>query len=221
MSVLGIISLLLAILVVVLILRGWNRFKDHKWMRAGLYSVPISVTLTSLFFILLIISNLTTYQRLTHERDIIRLSVGQIADQSFEIKLDYLDPELDRITEVLLVSGDEWRLEARILKWHGWANIIGLDSFYQLDRLSGRFRDIEQAGSRVPTVHSLSGLERGLNLWKLKRLMKAGLPFLDAYYGQAVFLPLEDAAIFTVSINQSGLLARPTNEVAEKAMADW
>lgn len=221
MSVLSIISLFLAILFVALIMRGWSRIKARKWMRVGLYTVPIFITLISLFFLLLVLSNLTTYQRLTYERELLQLSIGQITDQQFEVRLDYLDPDLDRTNEVLLVKGDEWRLEAKVLKWHGWANLIGLDSFYQLDRLSGRYRNIEQAGSQLPTVHDLSNQERGINLWQLKRLMKSNLPILDAYFGQAVFLPLQHAAVFKISIGQSGLIARPANEIAQQVLEDW
>ncbi len=221
MSWLSIICVILAILFVVLTLRGWSRIKAHKWMRASLYAVPILFAFAGLFFLLLILSNLTTYQRLTYERDIVRLSMVQIADQRFEIKLDYLDPGLDRISQVSLIKGDEWRLEARILKWQGWANIMGLDSYYKLDRLSGRYRSIEQAGSELPSVLDLSTKERGLNLWELKRLMKSNLPFIDAYYGQAVFLPLQHAAAFNISINQAGLIARPANEIAKRALEDW
>jgi len=221
MSSLSIICVFLAILFVALVMRSWSRIKERKWMRASLYAVPTLITVLSLFFLLLIVSNLATYQRLTYERELLQISIGQIADQQFEVRLDYLDPDLDRMSQMLLVKGDEWRLEARILKWHGWANLIGLDSFYQLDRLSGRYRNIEQAGSQLPTVHDLSNKDRGINLWQLKRLMKSNLPILDAYYGQAVFLPLQHAAVFKISINQSGLIARPANEIAQQVLEDW
>lgn len=221
MSSLAVLCLLLAIIFVALLLRSWSRIKKHKWMSAGLYALPTSITFLSLFLILLTISNLLTYQRLTFEREIARLSVAQLSDQNYEVTLDYRDPDLNRKADAFLIRGDEWRLEARILKWRGWANLIGLDSYYQLDRLSGRYRNIEQAGSQLPTVHALSKEMRGINLWQLKRVMKSSLPFLDAFYGQAVFLPLEDAAVYTISINQTGLITRPANDIARQAVDSW
>ncbi len=221
MSSLAVLSIILAILFVALLLRSWSRIKKHKWVSAGLYAVPTSISFLGLFLILLTISNLMTYQRLTFEREIARLSVAKMSDQNYEVTLDYLDPDMNKKEAPFLIKGDEWRLEARILKWQGWANLIGLDSYYQLDRLSGRYRNIEQAGSQIPTVYDLSKEKRGINLWQLKRLMKSGLPFLDAFYGQAVFLPLEDAAVYTVSINQTGLISRPANETARQAVDNW
>lgn len=221
MSSLAVLSFLLAILFVALLLRSWSRFKKHKWLNAGLYLIPTSVTFLSFFLILLVISNLTTYQRLTFERDIARLSIVKIVNHNYEVTFDYLEVDQNNAANSFLIRGDEWRLEARILKWQGWANLIGLDSYYQLDRLSGRYRNIEQAGSQLPTVHALSNQDKGIDLWQLKRLMKSNLPFLDAYYGHAVFLPLENAAVYIVSINQAGLIARPGNEVAQQALDSW
>ncbi len=221
MSSLSLICVFLAILFVALFLHGWRRIKSRQWLRASFYVMPALISMTSLFFLLLVISNLTTYQRLTHERELIQLSIEKLAHQQFEVRLDYLDPDLGQISRELLVSGDEWRLEARILKWQGWANLIGLDSYFQLDRLSGRFRNIEQAGSQLPTIHALSKEKQGINLWQLKRLMKSSLPFLDAYYGHAVFLPLEHAAVYTISINQAGLITRPANDIARQAVDGW
>ena len=124
MGSLAVLSFLLAILFVALLLRSWSRIKKHKWLNAGLYAVPTSMTFLGFFLVLLVISNLTTYQRLTFERDIARLSIAQISNQNYEVTFDYLEADLNSAANSFLVSGDEWRLEARILKWQGWANLI-------------------------------------------------------------------------------------------------
>lgn len=218
MNGLGIISALLAIVFVALLLRVWSRIKNRKFLSAGFYTLPASIAFLSLFLLLLVLSNLMTYQRLTFERDIARISIEKISEQNYRINLDYVD---DPQPNEFLLQGDEWRLEARILKWHGWANLIGLDSYYQLDRISGRYRDIELATSKPASAHSLSKAQRGIDLWQLKRLMKSNLPFMDAYFGQGLFLPMRDGAAFMVAINQSGLVARPANESGQQALDDW
>jgi len=38
------------------------------------------------------------------------------------------------------ISGDEIYVDARILKWHALANLLGLSTAYELDRVGGRFR---------------------------------------------------------------------------------
>jgi len=59
-------------------------------------------------------------------------------------------------TEILDLRGDEWQIDARVLKWRGMAVLIGFDTLYRLDRLSGRYRDITQERIGLRTVHSLS-----------------------------------------------------------------
>lgn len=221
MIVLAVIALALMLLFVFFLLRSWNRIRHRQWLRAGLYTFPVTMSLFALFLVLLVISNLTMYQRLTHERDIAILSVSKLSDQSFEVMLRYLSEDTEGKSDTFTIKGDEWVLEARILKWLGWANLIGLDSYYQLDRIRGRYQNIEQEGNQLPTVYSLADESRGINLWRLKQIMKSSLPFLDAYYGQAVYLPLMDGARFTISINQSGLLARPKNNIAGEAVKEW
>ena len=216
-----IVCILLAFIFVGLLLRIWSRAKKGKFLRAGFYSLPAVVTLLALFLLLLVISNLTTYQRLTFERDILRLAVREESQQVYQISLEYLDTDGEKRIDRYQLKGDEWQLEAKILKWKGWANLMGLDSYYQLDRISGRYRDIEDATGKPPSAYHLAGEQRGINLWELKRLMKTGLPILDAYFGQAVFLPMEQGAVYTISVNQSGLLARPHNEIGQQAIENW
>lgn len=221
MNALGLLSGFLAIIFVVLLLASWGRIRKGRFLKAGLYAVPASLAFLSFALLLLVISNLTTYQRLTSERDILLISIDRISAQNYQVELNYVDPSNNQGPDTVYIQGDEWRLEAKILKWKGWANLLGMDSYYQLDRISGRYRDIEQATSKPPSAFQIAHQQRGINLWELKRLMKSNLSFLDAYFGQAVFLPLRDEAIFAISINQTGLVARPANNIAIQAMEDW
>ncbi|MCP4492231.1 MAG: hypothetical protein GY820_33720 [Gammaproteobacteria bacterium] len=221
MSPLIAISVILAITFVLLCLRCWSRIEQRKLLRAGLYAMPAVFMLLSFTLLLMVISNLTIYQRLTLERDIARITIGEIEKQQYQIDLNFLDADQSSKTKSFILQGDEWRMEAKILKWQGWANLVGMDSYYQLDRISGRYRDIEQATGQPVTAFQLSAKQRGINLWELKRVMKKNLPFLDAYFGQGVFLPLEHGAVYTISINQSGLLARADNDIGQRAVDNW
>ncbi len=215
------ISVVLAICFVLLCLRCWSRVKQRKLLRAGFYAMPAAFMLLGVTLLLMVISNLMIYQRLTLEREIARITISEIAEQNYQIELQSLDADQNGRIESYILWGDEWRLEAKILKWRGWANLIGMDSYYQLDRISGRYRNIQQATGQPVTAFQLSAKQRGINLWELKRLMKKNLPLLDAYFGQGVFLPLEHGAVYTISINQSGLLARADNEIGQQAVDNW
>jgi len=67
-------------------------------------------------------------------------------------------------------------------------------------------------------VHDLSTQSRGLDIWKLKKLLHSRINFVDTVFGQGVFMPMLDGAHFQVSIGQSGLLVRPVNEVAKASV---
>ena len=67
--------------------------------------------------------------------------------------------------------------------------------------------------------------------WKMERdaegivwltLDKPGrLPFVDAVYGNAAYMPMSDGARYEISITQTGLIARPVNAAAQQAAGSW
>ena len=107
------------------------------------------------------------------------------------------------------LRGDEWQLDARVIKWTGIGTLLGLDPLYRLDRLSGRFTDIDEARSHTPSVHALVTGAPGLDLWAMAREHPLGL--IDAGYGSGVFLPMQDGARYQVRMTTSGLIARRTD----------
>jgi hypothetical protein len=117
---------------------------------------------------------------------------------------------------VFMLYGDDWQLDARVLKWKGWANLLGLDAQYRLERISGRYRDIEQERRDERTVYALSQ-NPGLDLWELSNRYRRWLPFVDAMYGSATYLPMAETARYEVKMTQTGLIARPMNAAAESA----
>ena len=161
--------------------------------------------------------HLYTYARLTAEQPVAEVAIRQLAPQRFNVSLHMPGKPVRHF----VLEGDEWQLDARVLKWHGWAQLLGLDAQYRLDRISGRFWDIGQARSRVPSVHALAEDSSPLDLWKLARRKPRWLPFVDAEYGSATFLPLRDAARYQVMMTQSGLLARPLNAAGREAVSRW
>jgi hypothetical protein len=159
--------------------------------------------------------NLYTYDRLTHESKIAEISFQEIRSQHFEAHLF-----LENNTKILDMRGDEWQIDARVLKWRGMALLIGFDTLYRLDRLSGRYRSIVQEITEERTVNSLSE-EQGLDLWLIARKYAHWIPWVDALYGSATYMPMVDGASYTVSISSTGLLARPSNDIASKAVREW
>ncbi len=198
---------------------GWrfiHQLKRKQFLSGLFWSTQVVIVFSAFLVILLVYSNLHTYQRLTYEAAIADVYVRQLESQKYQILISY--SELDGAQHYYILQGDQWQLDARILKWNGWANLLGLDSFYQLERLSGRYDDIEQARQHLPVIHDLSPQLRGLDLWKLKKLYHSRLSFVDTLFGQGVFMPMIDGAHFQVSIGQSGLLVRAINDIAKMSV---
>jgi len=106
------------------------------------------------------------------------------------------------------VAGDELYVDAHILKWKSLANLLGLHTQYELDRIGGRYSDIEDEKTKQRTVYSL-GDPKLFDLFDLRRSSSLLAPVVDAEYGSATFIAAPDSvAAWEVRVSTSGLLIR-------------
>jgi hypothetical protein len=165
---------------------------------------------------LLVGINLLTYARFTAEQPVATVSFRALSPQHFAATLVQHDGRVVRAT----LAGDEWELDARIIKWKGIATVLGLKPLYRLQRLSGRYAKIEDVLAHPGSAIELAS-GPGLDLWSLAHHEAVWLPFVDASYGTATYLPMSDGATYQVSLGVAGLLARPANAAAARAVRDW
>jgi hypothetical protein len=143
------------------------------------------------------------YRALTREDVAARLFVRPSGDQRFAATVRYPDGR-----EVSYdVAGDEIYVDAHILKWKPIANLVGLHTSYELGRLAGRYRDIEQERSAPRTVYPLSPA-RPVDLFDLRKRYAFLSTLLDAEYGSATFVPVTQPAQMEVRVSTTGLLMR-------------
>jgi len=206
---------LLALAGVLALVGTLRRLRQRRLLAAGASGLMASALIGIAGLSAALLLNLQTYRRFTHETPVADLRIMALGAQQFRITL--FEPDGLRHFDV---RGDDWQLDARVIKWRGFATWLGLDPLYRLDRLSGRYRDIE-AEQRAPrTTHALAA-EPGLNVWQLSERLAPYLPWMDAYYGSATYLPLADGAHYRVTLSTTGLLARPVNAAAEQAVTRW
>ncbi len=155
-------------------------------------------------------------QRLTHEQAALKVELTRAGERQFDAVLTYPTGEGQR----LMLRGDEWQIDARVLKWQAFVNVLGFDAVYRLERISGRYSDVESERSALRTVYPLSRPE-GIDVWEIARRYRDWIPWIDAYYGSAAFLPMADGAAFEVKVSQSGLTAWPLNAFARRAIGNW
>jgi hypothetical protein len=144
------------------------------------------------------------YQALTREELVARVSIKPLGDQRFEARFVYPDAR----EQTFELSGDEIYVDARILKWTPRANLIGLHTMWELDRVAGRYRSIDQEKTAPRTVHPL-GDPQAVDLFALRKRFAVLAPLFDAEYGSATFVPAAQPAELELFVSTTGLLLRP------------
>lgn len=204
--ILAVICILL-ILSLILFFLSAKRFMRGKTVTASLQGLSgLSLGLSGLLSLSITV-NLYSYDRLTHEQAVATLTFQQIEEQQFQLEITY---ENTTEKESYLLHGDEWQMDARIIKWHGWAQLLGLNAQYRLERISGRYSNIDEELTKQRSVYALNDRDE-IDYWTLMKEYKKWLPWVDAYYGSATYLPMENNTSYSVSLTQSGLIARPVN----------
>jgi len=211
------IAILLALFGLLLLALSCQRLLRARVFSAAGSALAGTLMLAAAAVFFILSSNLHTYARLTYEAPVAEIVFEARGPQRYRATLAQV-PSGEMQT--FMLAGDEWQLDARVLKWRGWATLLGLDARYRLERIGGRYRDIEQERRGERTVYALSE-NTGLDLWHLSGEFPRWLPFVDAMYGSATYLPMADAARYEISITPSGLIARPANEAAKNALGTW
>ena len=154
-----------------------------------------------------ITASLKGYKALTHEELAATVEIIPVSDQKFVAHFTFPDNTESNFE----LAGDELYVDAHILKWKSVANFFGLHTFYELDRVAGRYSEIEEETSKDRTVFSL-GKEKMVNIFDL-RLQYELLSFLlDAEYGSASFVNVSNSAKFNIMVSTTGLLIRTEEE---------
>jgi hypothetical protein len=113
----------------------------------------------------------------------------------------------DSGTKTFVLAGDQLYVDAHILKWKPMANLLGLHTLYELDRVSGRYVSLGQETSLERTVYALSR-DKPLDLFDLRHRF-AFLEFLvDAEYGSATFITTDKPQTLKIMVSTTGLLIR-------------
>jgi hypothetical protein len=209
----GLVGLLLA---VPLELAAIRRMRRLQLARGSLFFLTGGFVLLLAAGVALLTMNLYTYARLTHEQEAARVSMRQLGERHYAVSLQ---PK-NAAPRHFELRGDEWQIDARVLKWRALGNLLGFDTVYRLERLSGRYGDITQERNAPRTVHALSD-EPGVDFWTVLRRYHTYVPLADALYGSAAYVPMAEGAEYAVSVSTSGLVVRPGNDAARKALGGW
>jgi hypothetical protein len=211
------------VLIIVLALAGLlflfaavRRLRRRRLVGGAFHGAAALILLLLSIGVALLAANLRTYQRLTSEQPAGELQLTRTGERQYNAVLTYPDGNHENFA----LRGDEWQADARVLKWRAFANLVGFDTAYRLERISGRYSRIEDERNQPRTVYSLNEPQR-IDPWELVHRYHSWIPWTDALYGSATYLPMADGALYDIKVSQSGLVARPLNQAAREAVGSW
>jgi len=143
------------------------------------------------------------YRALTHEVVAATIRTEPLGPQRFRATVTLADGRLLMFD----LAGDAVYIDAHVLKWRPVANLLGLHTAYELDRIAGRYRALADEQGRERTVHSLA-VKKPFDAFDLARNTWILRPLVDAEYGSATFIQATTPATWEVRVSTTGLLVR-------------
>lgn len=165
----------------------------------------------------LVAYDIYSYKQILVGQPVATINFETIEDQYF----DAVVVDTNGTQQRFRLYGDQWQLDARIVKWQGYFSGFDIKPAYRLDRLSGRYYDIRKETtakrSNLAIVKSLLQLD----VWQFIHEHAPWFPVLDLHYGTARYLPMKHGALYEISLTDTGLQVRPLNDVATSAVGEW
>ena len=197
------IALGLAVVAVFLLIAAMVALVRRRFFRSGTSLIVGLVLLVVALLVGSISIGTQGYRSFTREDVAATITTRPLGDGRFEavFLLPGQDPQRYEL------AGDELYIDAHILKWKPIANLFGLHTGYELDRVAGRYRSLDDEQKKPRTIHSLAG-KKPVDMFTLR----SQYPFLgflvDAQYGSATFVPTSEAQTFELRVSTTGLLIR-------------
>src|SRR5467141_1460588 len=170
--------------------------RERRWL-GGLIRTLVGALLLCLGVLAATISaGIRGYRALTYEEVAAKVKTEPVGLQRFRATIRLPDQRL----AMYELAGDAFYIDAHILKWHSVANLLGVRTAYELDRVAGRYNDVGQERSRPRTVYSLAH-PKPIDMFDVARRFPLLAPLVDAEYGSATFVAAGRPAQFEVRVS--------------------
>ncbi|MCD0502089.1 hypothetical protein [Bordetella petrii] len=157
---------------------------------------------------------LVQFLKLTTDVPVASVQIHEHAPGRFQLTTQVPGME-DRI---YALAGDQWQIDAKVVRWRLPALLAGAPPLYAFERLSGRYSDIERERSEPRSAHALNDWPVP-DLGTLKRVFPNWLPFVDVQFGSAAYMPMLDGARYRVYMDPRGaVVIRPDGQATEDAL---
>src|SRR5437867_11653233 len=213
-----IVMAVFAVLGVVLLVAALVTLRKRRWLGTGM-SLMLAVFLLALAALAATLGiAMQGYRALT--REVVAATVVTRPTGPERFLATFTFPEGRR--EQYEITGNALYMDAHIVKWHPRANILGLHTAYQLDRVAGRYDRLEDEQTKPRRIFALSRptpvdmFQVARSLAFLRRLGPLGR-MVDAEYGSATFVAARDPTQLELRVSTSGLLFRPVGQAVQGA----
>jgi len=205
-----IIALFFALLALICLIAAILALKKGKLFGMAMKFI-ITLLLLSLAALFGTISiSIQGYQALTKEELAAVVKIEPTGVQKFTARFTLPDNS----ERVFTLAGDQIYVDAHILKWKPLVNILGLHTAYELDRVAGRYENLNEETSKARTVYALSK-DKPVDMFHLRRRFEILKPLLDAEYGSATFIGTNRVEEFKIMVSTTGLLIRKSEQGGE------
>jgi len=127
-----------------------------------------------------------------------------------------LFPKTDNTRKkTFLFNADEWVIEGRIIQWRSFMGMFGVRSYYQVERLCGRYLDIEKEKKYPRIVYEL--YDKPDAFWYFVYRNQRLIPFIEAAYGNSAFIRFEAGKVFYVYVTNSGFMIKDMTEPKKRS----
>ena len=211
-TLLVILTGVVLLFALVQLLAARQHVRQHRHVAAAGHSLLLVVFLLLAAFLGGIAMSLRGYRFLGEEAPVAQIDAHLLSPQRWALTVTWPDGA----TRKMMLAGDDFQVDAIVLKWKLPAMLAGLPPLYRLDRISGRYDDASQETTSPRTVIDFS--QAGADdLFDLKKQMPRWFPEVDTVFGSAAFLPLVDGGRYNVSLMRTGaLVARPDDATAQR-----
>jgi len=210
------LAVVIALLAVIVLLVALRLLLGGSWLMGWLRGTCGFAVLALAGLIGLIGYDISTYSALPNDQPLVTLTFQAQGPQRYEVRL-----EQGKETRTAMLEGDLWQLDLHVLRWKSLAELIGLESGYRLERLSGRYLAVEQQNLARHGRVLLSEKPLGVDIWQTLELGQRDMHLVDAQLLRVDYMPIADGAAYAVELAPTGLIAKPTNAAAIEALKNW
>src|SRR6266566_41161 len=149
--------------------RAVRAARERHWLGGTIRGLVAMLLLALAALVATLTVGLHGYRALSFEEVAATVRTEPVAPQRFRATIILPDQRL----AMYELAGDAFYMDAHILKWHPWANLLGLHTVYELDRVAGRYNAVGDERTQPHTAYELAR-SKPVDLYSIARSRATG-----------------------------------------------